>query len=101
MAVMRRRYWVLAVVLLAAFDVYCLVFQWSAVAGNTAASIIWTTPAFVVHHVLMRRRQDRHHREQTGRAEAQAVQLATVVAQVGELHDWHLKGKLPPDTLKP
>lgn len=98
---MRRRYWVLAVVLLAAFDMYCLVFQWPAVAGNTAASIIWTTPAVAVHHVLTRRRQDRHHREQTGRAEAQASQMAAVVTKVGELHDWHLRGVLPPDTLKP
>lgn len=99
-----RWYWLLAVLLLAVFDGYCLVFQWSAVAGNTAAAIIWATPAFAAHHVLTRRRQDRHHREQTGRAEAQAAQLATVTgqvdamaAQVGQLHALHLHGVWPED----
>lgn len=93
--------WAAGIVLLAAFDVYCLVFQWSAVGGNIAASIIWGTPAVGAHHVVIRRRVDRHHREQAGRVEAQAAQLAVVGQQVSELHNWHLRGVLPPDVLKP
>lgn len=99
---MKRYLWPAAIVLLAAFDVYCFAFQWSAVAGNTAASIIWTTPALATHHVLTRRRQDRQHRERVGRQEAQAAELAAhrqefaaVAAKVTELHDFHLHMKLP------
>lgn len=92
---MNRFRWVAAVLLLGCFDAYCFVFQWSAVAGNTAAAVIWATPAFAAHHLLVRRRQDRHNAEQRGRAEAQAAQLAVVSEKVGELHDFHLHMKLP------
>jgi hypothetical protein len=35
--------------------------NWSAVWPNLEASLIWATPAFVTHHVLMRRHLDRRH----------------------------------------
>ena len=38
---------------------------WSAVWPNLAASVIWATPAFIGHHVLLRRHIDRRHAELT------------------------------------
>src|ERR1041385_5379561 len=40
---------------------------WTAIWPNLAANVIWMTPAFVVHHVLLRRhvtRRTRQHREE-------------------------------------
>lgn len=101
---MNRFFWLAAVLALAGFDVWCFMDHWSAVAGNTAASIIWTTPVVAAHHLVTRRRQDRHNAEQAGRAEAQSAQLAavtgqvdSVAAQVGELHQLHIHGVWPED----
>lgn len=108
---MKRFLWAAAALLLAGFDAWCFAEHWSAVAGNTAASVIWTTPALVAHHVLTRRRSDRQAAEQVGRQAALAVQLgsqqqeltahrtemAAVAAQVGEIHALHLHGTWPED----
>ncbi|MHA6764668.1 hypothetical protein [Streptacidiphilus sp. PAMC 29251] len=108
---MQRWFWLAAVLLLAAFDVWCFLDHWSAVAGNTAASIIWTTPVVAAHHLVTKHRQDRHNAEQTVRVEAQAARLgaqqeqladhrddmAAVAQQVGELHGLHLHGTWPED----
>jgi hypothetical protein len=98
---MTRNRWIAVVVLAVSLSVWLLIYDWSAIWPNLAASIIWGTPALTAHHVAIRRRQDRHHREQVGRDEAHAHQLAAVSTQVGQLHDWHLRGILPPDVLKP
>lgn len=34
---------------------------WSAIWPNLAASVLWATPAFVTHHVLLRRHISRVH----------------------------------------
>lgn len=105
---MSRPRWLAAIAALAAFDVWCFLAHWSAVAGNVAASIIWATPALAVHHVAIRRRQDAQHVERmaahaelVGRQEAHAQALATVTAQVGELHEFHIEGRLPERITKP
>ncbi len=36
---------------------------WAAVWPNLLASAIWATPAFVTHHLLVRRSLDRHHQQ--------------------------------------
>lgn len=36
---------------------------WSAIWPNLAASVIWATPAFIAHHVLLRRHIDRRHEQ--------------------------------------
>lgn len=36
---------------------------WAATWPNLLASVIWATPAFTAHHVLMRRHVDRRHRQ--------------------------------------
>lgn len=33
---------------------------WTAIWPNLAASVIWTTPAFIVHHKLLKRHITRH-----------------------------------------
>jgi len=98
---MTRNRWIAVVALAAGLSAWLLFFYWGALWPNLAASVIWGTPALSMHHVAIRRRQDRQHAELAGRAEAQAKQLGTVVEKVGELHDWHLRGILPPDVLKP
>lgn len=98
---MTRLRWVLPAAALLALDLYLLVWRTSEVLGNCEAQVIIVTPAFVISHVLHRRDAARHHREQVGRAEAHAAKLAAVTRKVGELHDWHLRGILPPDVLKP
>jgi hypothetical protein len=98
---MTRNRWIAAVTALLALDLYLLVWRTSEVLGNCEAQVIIVTPAFVISHVLHRRDAARHHAEQVGRAEAHAVELAAVTQKVGELHDWHLRGILPPDVLKP
>lgn len=101
---MNRFFWLAAVLALAGFDVWCFMDHWSAVAGNTAASIIWTTPVVAAHHLVTRRRQDRQHAEHMAgqRAQAQALSarrrdLAVVAAQVGQLHQLHIHGVWPED----
>ncbi|MEZ0089918.1 hypothetical protein [Streptacidiphilus sp. EB129] len=102
---MKRLYWVLAVAGLLGLDVYFLGWRLAEVQGNVEAQFIIVTPAFVVSHVLHRRRADRHHAEQLAAVEQQHQERSEADAvlhrQVGELHDWHLRGVLPPDTLKP
>lgn len=98
---MTRNRWFAVVALAAALSVWLLLFYWQAIWPNLAASVIWGTPALSAHHVAIRRRQDRHHREQVGRAEAQAEQLAAVAVKVGELHDLSIEGHLPARILKP
>lgn len=98
---MKRWLWLAVVVAAVGLSVWLLVYGWSSIWPNLAASVIWGTPALSAHHVAIRRRQDRHHREQVGRAEAQAEQLAAVAAKVGELHDLSIEGRLPERILKP
>ena len=98
---MTRNRWIAVVVLAVGLSVWLLVYDWSAIWPNLAASIIWGTPALTAHHVAIRRRQDRHHREQVGRDEAHAQQLAAVATKVGELHDLSIEGHLPDRVLKP
>ena len=105
---MRRLRWVLAVVGLLAYDVYLLAFQLADIKGNVEAQFVIITPAFVVSHLLHRRRSDRQHAEQVGRQEAHAAELAAhrqemaaVIEKVGELHDLSIEGRLPERILKP
>lgn len=101
---MHLRRWILPAVALLALDVYFLVWRTAEVQGNVEAQVIIVTPAFVISHLVHRRRADRHHAEQVGRQEAQAAELAAhrqemaaVVAQVGEIHALHLHGAWPED----
>lgn len=98
---MTRTRWIAVVALAVCLSAWLLVFWWAAIWPNLAASVIWGTPALTAHHVAIRRRQDRHHREQVGRAEAHAAELAAVAVKVGELHDLSIEGHLPARTLKP
>jgi hypothetical protein len=96
-----RNRWIAVVALAAGLSSWLLVFYWGALWPNLAASVIWGTPALSMHHVAIRRRQDRQHAEQVGRQEAQAEQLGVVAAKVGELHDLSIEGHLPARILKP
>ncbi len=42
---------------------HLLVGWWGQVWPNLAASVIWATPAFITHHVLLRRHADRRHED--------------------------------------
>jgi hypothetical protein len=101
---MRRLRWVAAVVGLVALDVYFLGWRLNEVLGNVEAQFIIVTPAFVVSHLLHKRRSDRQHADQVGRQEAHAVELAahrrdmaTVAEKVAEIHALHLHGTWPED----
>jgi hypothetical protein len=98
--------WLPVLVALVAYDVYLLGYRLAEVQGNVEAQFIIITPSVLVSHLVNRHRQDRQHDERMAAHDANATQLAAhreemaaVVEKVGELHDWHLKGKLPPDTL--
>lgn len=61
---MRSRFgWVLLTAALVALDVYFLGWRLAEVQGNVEAQFIIVTPAFVISHVLHRRRAERHHQE--------------------------------------
>lgn len=72
--------WLLAVLLLVGYDVYLLACRLGEVQGNVEAQFIIVTPAFVVSHLLHRRRADRQH------AERMADQ-AELHAKVDALHE--------------
>lgn len=74
-----RLLWALLAVLLIGLDVYLLGWRLSDVQGNVEAQFIIVTPAFLVSHVLHRRRADRQH------AERMADQAA-LHAKVDALH---------------
>lgn len=102
---MTRPWWVVLAVLLVALDVYLVGWRWSDVAGNIEAQFVIVTPAFVAHHVLMRRHADRLHAQRLEEDHARHLEqrhlLAAVREQVGELHDFHVRGKLPDRELRP
>lgn len=41
--------------------IHLLASWWTAIWPNLVASVIWSTPAFIAHHVLVRRHIDRRH----------------------------------------
>lgn len=82
---MRLR-WILAALLLVALDVYLVAWRWSDVAGNVEAQFIIVTPAFLAHHLAVRRRQDQLHAETQARLDAQDKALAANHAKVAEIH---------------
>lgn len=71
---MRAR-WLLLGLLLVALDVYLLGWRWSDVAGNVEAQFIIITPAFLIQHLALKRRADRHHAETQARLDAQDAAL--------------------------
>lgn len=98
---MKRLLMVAAAAGLLLLDGYLCAFHWADMVGNIEAQFVIITPAFVGQHVALRRRQDRHHAEQVGCAEAHAAELAAhrqemavVAERVRELHDFHLHMKL-------
>lgn len=58
-----RLLWAAAAALLVALDVYLLGWRLSDVLGNVEAQFIIVTPAFIVSHLLHKRRADRQHAE--------------------------------------
>lgn len=69
---MKRAAWLAATAGLVALSWYLVVYRWADVAGNLEAQVVITTPAFAVHHVLMRRHTARLH-AQTQQAIADAT----------------------------
>lgn len=98
---MNRLRWIVPGAALLALDVYLCAFRWSDMVGNIEAQFLIVTPAFGAHHFAVRRQSKAQHRELTERLDAQDAAIGTTVGKVGELHDWHLRGILPPDVLKP
>jgi hypothetical protein len=73
-----KRFWLLAGLLLVAYDVYLFGWRLAEVQGNVEAQFIIVTPAFVVSHLLHKRRADRQHAERMAaheRTEAKLDQL--------------------------
>jgi membrane protein implicated in regulation of membrane protease activity len=93
--------WVLLVAALVALDVYLIRWHWSDVAGNVEAQFILVTPAFIAHHLLLRRHLDRRHAETSGRLAAQDEAMATAHEQLAELHAFHVEGRLPDREVRP
>jgi hypothetical protein len=60
---LKRAAWVLATAGLLTLSWYLVVYRWADVAGNLEAQVVITTPAFVAHHLLIRRHVDRRHAE--------------------------------------
>lgn len=73
---MKRWQWAVLSVLLIALDVYLVGWRWSDVGGNVEAQFIIVTPAFLVHHLVTKHRQDRQHAETQARLDAQDQALA-------------------------
>lgn len=101
---MKRLRWGVLMVALLALDAWLCRYRWLDMQGNIEAQFVIITPAFVLKHLADRhdRRQlhdqrmeadDRRHQE---RLDADQE----LHRKVRELHDWHLRGILPPDTLK-
>lgn len=82
---MRLR-WITLAALLVALDAYLLLYRWNDVAGNVEAQAIIVTPAFLLHHLATKRRQDRQHAETQARLDAQDQALTETHAKVTELH---------------
>ena len=59
----RALFWLLVALVLVGLDVYLLGWRLADVQGNVEAQFIIVTPAFLVSHVLHRRRADRQHAE--------------------------------------
>lgn len=70
---MTRAAWAAATAGLVALSWYLIAYRWSDVGGNLEAQVVITTPAFAVHHVLMRRHTTRLH--------AQTQQAITAAAE--------------------
>ncbi|NUP47565.1 MAG: hypothetical protein HOW97_09680 [Catenulispora sp.] len=67
-----RAAWAFAALGLVALSYYLVAYRWTDVAGNLEAQVVIVTPAFAVHHVLIRRHTARLH-EQTQQAIADAT----------------------------
>lgn len=67
-----RAAWAVAALAVAALAVYLVVYRWADVGGNLEAQAVITAPAFVTHHLLIRRHVARQH-EQTQQALAAAT----------------------------
>jgi hypothetical protein len=89
---MNRLRWLLVALLLVALDVYFIVWRREEVQGNVEAQFIIVTPAFIVSHVLQKRRADRQHTETQARLDEQSELLAEAHRKVSELHEQGLPG---------
>ena len=105
---MKRLLGVVATLALLALDVYLCKYRWNDMLGNLEAQVVIITPAFVVSHVLHKRRSDRQHAERMAAHDANAAELAAhreemkaVVEKVGEMHELSIEGRLPARIVKP
>ncbi|MDJ0345235.1 hypothetical protein QMK19_03765 [Streptomyces sp. H10-C2] len=58
---MKRAVWIVSTAGLVALSYYLVAYRWDEVGGNIEAQVVIITPAFAVHHLLIRRRADRQH----------------------------------------
>lgn len=98
----RAEGWLLLTAVLVAYDVYLLGWRLAEVQGNVEAQFVIITPAFVISHVLRRRRADAQHGElMAAHATAAAAveehrnEMAATIARVRELHEFQLHMRLP------
>lgn len=100
MAVTRSRFAILIASALVV-DVILLWLQFAQVIGNLEAEVILGSWQFIGLGAWTKRRLDRHHDAVHERLAAQDRKLDETHARVGELHDFHIKGRLPDSELRP
>jgi hypothetical protein len=102
---MTRARWAVLAALLVGLDVYFLGWRLAEVQGNVEAQFIIVTPAFLISHLAHKRRQDRQHAERMQADDARHLEtrrrLEAMDRRVTELHDFHVRGKLPERELRP
>jgi hypothetical protein len=102
---MTRTRWALLAAALLALDVWLCLYRWSDMVGNLEAQVVIVTPAFLLHHVLMRRHVDRKEEarkeEERARHLEQRTREQAMERKLTELHDFHVRGKLPDRELRP
>ena len=86
---MKRTLLILAAFLMTAPALWLLVFQFEPIWPNLAASYICTAPMFAATHLVLKRRDDRHHAAVHARLdaqdEAQAAHAAELAAHRADL----------------
>lgn len=60
---MKRTAWAAASAAIAALAIYLVAYRWADVGGNLEAQVVIVAPAFVAHHLLIRRHINRRHAE--------------------------------------
>lgn len=98
LALNRRTWrWAALTAALVGLDVYFLGWRLAEVQGNVEAQFIIVTPAFIVQHLLMRRRVDRQHAETARRLDELHDKHDETAAKVHQLHALHIHGEWPED----